>query len=181
MITINLLREPLRPRVRWLYSGRSKSEVLGIGFLVITFLVMGGWYWSVAGQLNEKMVRRQALQQEHIELQGVLAEIDQFEKQRQQLEERIKIIEELKQSQKGPVVLMNGVISSIPKDPVLWLTSLSQDGESVSIEGRALTVPSIADFIGALDLRAAFENVELEYWEEDEDSIKFKISCQVRS
>lgn len=181
MITINLLREPSRKRAAWLASDRSKTEILAFVLLGLVVLFMGGWYWSLLSERSEKTALRDSLHQQRTQVQATLIEVQKFEGQKEELQKRINVIERLRENQKGPVVLMNEVIESIPHEPVLWLTSLTQKDEIVSIEGHALTVPSIADFIGRLDLQNTFQRVELEYWEQEENAIKFKINCQVRS
>ncbi len=75
---------------------------------------------------------------------------------------------------------MNVVIGSVPNNPPgLWLTSLVQQDNLLTIEGRAFDVPFVADFIAALDNTRAFNYVDLQFWEQDqESSIKFQLHCE---
>ena len=74
---------------------------------------------------------------------------------------------------------MNIVIGAIPNNPPgLWLTSLTQQETIISIEGRAFDVPFVADFIAALDDTQMFSYVDLEFWEQDQEtSIRFQLNC----
>ena len=114
-------------------------------------------------------------------LEQVTAEVTKYEQRKADLEARLAIIAQLEANQKGPVELMNNVIAGIPENPRgLWLTSLSQNETSVSMEGRAFDVTFIADFISALESSPALRNVELEYWDQDtESTIRFRLNCEV--
>ena len=146
---------------------------------VLGVVAMGGWYLNATGgraDLQEDVAR---LETESARLKVITAQVVAFEEQKKGLEERIAIIERLKSNQKGPVELMNVVISAIPDTPPgLWLTSLVQQETTLSIEGRAFDVPFVADFMAALDDTGIFKYVDLEFWEQDqESSIKFQLSC----
>ncbi len=146
---------------------------------VLGVVAMGGWYLTATSSradLQEQVTRLEATT---AELKELTAQVVAFEQQKRSLEERIAIIERLKSNQKGPVELMNIVIGAIPDNPPgLWLTSLVQQEATISIEGRAFDVPFVADFIAALDDTRIFSFVDLEFWEQDQDSsIRFQLSC----
>ena len=122
---------------------------------------------------------KEELEQEVRQLEVVRAELEKHEELKQKLSGRISVIERLKTSQKGPVLLMNGVISSIPQNPTLWLSSLAQRENLVTIEGRAFDLDSVADFIARLDEIPLFKRVELNHLEEDESSVLFALSCEL--
>ncbi len=146
---------------------------------VLGVVAMGGWYLTATSSradLQEQVTRLEATT---AELKELTAQVVAFEQQKRSLEERIVIIERLKSNQEGPVELMNIVIGAIPDNPPgLWLTSLVQQEATISIEGRAFDVPFVADFIAALDDTRIFSFVDLEFWEQDQDSsIRFQLSC----
>lgn len=84
---------------------------------VLGVVAMGGWYLNATGgraDLQEDVAR---LETESARLKVITAQVVAFEEQKKGLEERIAIIERLKSNQKGPVELMNVVISAIPNTP----------------------------------------------------------------
>lgn len=181
MIRINLLRPPQRPTIPTLTLAESQVQLVAGVMVLLAVLVMGWWYWLLQGNVETARSTVEELQLENTRLQAVQAEQERFLRQNTLLEERIDVIERLKSNQKGPVLLMNAVIASIPEEPRLWLTSLAQHESEVKIEGRALDVPAVADFIANLSLSPPFRHVELDYWEEDQGSIKFELSGEIGS
>lgn len=177
MIKINLLREPSSSRLT--LPRKSRPELVGALLFLVTAALMGSMYWFLIQERTVLQAQRQDLRQQSLELRAARAELDRYREQKEQLDARISVIEQLKANQEGPVMILNGIIDSIPSDPRLWLTSLGQRGTTVSIEGQAFDVPAIADFIASLNEKKNFKYVELEYWEENATSLKFKLNCEV--
>jgi len=146
---------------------------------VLGVVAMGGWYLTATSGRADLQEQVTLLEQESVRLQELTVQVVAFEEQKRSLEERIAIIERLQSNQKGPVELMNIVIGAVPDNPPgLWLTSLVQQETTISIEGRAFDVPFVADFIAALDDTQLFSYVDLEFWEQDqESSIRFQLTC----
>ncbi|MGH9340703.1 MAG: PilN domain-containing protein [Acidobacteriota bacterium] len=178
MIRINLLRQSSQKTRAWSFQS-SQMGLYSAILLITAFLGVGWWYWQLLEQREEGKVVIEQLQTETLRLQGVKSELERFEGQKLLLEERIAVIERLKSNQKGPVLLMNALINSIPEEPRLWLTNMSQNESLVTIEGKSFDVPSIADFIANLNNSSPFRLVELSYWEEEEGAIKFELNCEV--
>ncbi len=179
MIKINLLREP---RTKSKQSWSPEQSQVGIYAIILMFLAvvsMAWWYWYLLGQRTEYTAELEQLQQENLRLQVVRAELQKFERQGKLLDDRIGVIERLKSNQKGPVVLMNAVIDSIPAEPRLWLESVSQKESQVLIKGQALDVASVAAFISKLSINHPFKQVELNSYEEVNEKIKFELTCQI--
>lgn len=179
MIRINLLREPSRPKSA--FASESRYSLLLLGALVLAAAVLGAWRWNLTSELAEKQTRIQELEKESLRLKELRAELKRYQDRKAELERRLAAIERLKKNQTGPVNLMNSLIASVPDEPRLWLSSLTQRGNAVTIEGDAFDVPSIAGFIARLAGRPPFSNVDLDFWEQQPDSLKFKLSCQVEN
>jgi Tfp pilus assembly protein PilN len=146
---------------------------------VLGVVAIGGWYLTATSGRADLQEEVTLLEAESARLQQLTAQVLVYEEQKRSLEERIAIIERLQANQKGPVELMNIVIGAIPNNPPgLWLTSLVQQETTISIEGRAFDVPFVADFIAALDDTQMFSYVDLEFWEQDQEtSIRFQLNC----
>lgn len=180
MIKINLLRETVAPKKKWTFD-RSKIGIYSALILVLAWSVMGAWYWHLLSQRDNFTTQAAELQVENERLQAAKLELDKYEEQKRILSERIAVVERLKANQKGPVNLLNALLASIPASPKLWLTNLSQKDSAINIEGQSLDVPSIADFMANLGATQPFKRVELDYWEENQDRIKFELTCEVEN
>ncbi len=178
MIKINLLREPTVKRRSW-SPGISRYNLIA---LVVAVAVLGlavAWYWHLTSKKEELTAERERQQRLYASLSQVDQQLQAARQVKERLDQRVALIERLRDNQEGPVRLMNSLLSSMPASPKLWLTSLAQKNRSVTIEGRAFDVPTIADFIADLGRLPHFLNVDLEFWEEQEESIAFKLNCQL--
>ncbi len=177
MITVNLLLESPRNRAAVL-SGPVKIVAKLIAAFLLAVLSLTAWYRSVSTQVAQQTAQIQELQRESLQLRVAQLELQRYQREKTELEGRLAVIQELRSERQGPVRLLNSVVSSIPDDPTLWLANLSQRGNDLSIEGEALDAKSIADFVQALEKTPAFNALELDYWEQQPGSLKFKLSGQ---
>jgi type IV pilus assembly protein PilN len=116
--------------------------------LVLAGAVIGWWYWSLrtaSAQVDSEIA---AAQQEAARLKSVLAEVQEFENRRSQLQQRVALIEELRSGQSIPVQVLDHVSRSLPE--TLWLTTMNQEGATLTIEGRSTTLIALSDFVGNL-------------------------------
>ena len=81
-------------------------------------------------------------------LQSLLTEVQKFEAQRAQLQQRVQLIEQLRSGQSIPVQLLDHVSRSLPE--MMWLTEMTQEGGAVTIDGRSTTLIGLSDFVGNL-------------------------------
>jgi type IV pilus assembly protein PilN len=150
MIRINLLgveRQKVRKSITFL-DPQQRATFGCCLVLGLTVLGISGWYWSLsstAAQLSQDIA---AAQQEATALQAVLLEIKRGEEHRAQLQQRVKVIQQLRDGQSVPVQLLDHVSRSLPD--MLWLSSLDQKPDAVNIEGRTTTLISLADFVANL-------------------------------
>ena len=160
--------------------GAIPPQIYGaIALVLVGVLALGGWYWTLNGDIADAQGRLAALEARNLELAAVQAQLQEFEQEKQNTQQRIEAIEQLQRNQQGPVELMNVMIASMPSEPGLWLTSLSQQGNNITIEGKAFDVPFIADFIATLNDSPPFRFVELQYWEQESaETIRFRLNCE---
>ena len=116
--------------------------------LVATVVLIGWWYWSLREESSRIDAELAAGRQEAARLQSLLVEVEQFEEQRARLQERVALIERLRSGQSIPVQLLDHVSRSLPD--MLWLTSMQQQAEQVTIQGRSTTLIALSDFVGNL-------------------------------
>lgn len=116
--------------------------------LVATVVGIGWWYWSLnneSARVDNEIAVRTA---EAARLQSLLAEVQKFEAQRTQLQQRVQLIEQLRSGQSVPVQLLDHVSKSLPD--MLWLTDMNQEGGAVTIQGRSTTLIALSDFVANL-------------------------------
>ena len=78
----------------------------------------------------------------------------EFEARKQQLEQRVALIDELRKGQNAPVHMIDQVSRALPD--MTWLTSVKQDGYTLTLQGRCLTLTSLSDFVGNLEASRYF-------------------------
>ena len=116
--------------------------------LVIAAAAMGWWYWSLKQESAQVDAEIAAARQQLAQLRPIIQQVQQFERQREQLQQKIAVIERLRVSQRTPVQLLDHVSRSLPD--MLWLTAMTQRDTEVTIEGRSTTLIGVSDFIGNL-------------------------------
>jgi len=182
MIKVNLLKDQTA-QVRKTFAKPTVSRT-GLIFLAIFVLIAGAtgtWYFYVRHQVQAGTQKRQQLRQEEARLQKLKKEIEKYEKLKQLRQSRIDVIEKLKENQTGPVLLLNSVIQSIPREGVLWLTSLTQKSDRIKIVGFTQNTEVIPDFMSNLTASGIFETVDLESIESQKEASKFSLICMSNS
>jgi len=178
MIRVNLLRDQTL-RVR---RTSIKPEVSRTGLVVVAaFLVLvgglGTWYYSVRRQVQALETRRDDLRARSLALEQEKKQIAQYERLRKLRQQRISVIEKLKENQSGPVELLSHVIQAIPSDGLLWLTMLEQRGDRIQIRGYSARSEAIPDFLTSLSRSGFFKTVDLELVEAEPNAARFALVC----
>ena len=151
MIRINLLateRRAVKAVSRGMQAGQ-KMMVVGSLVLITTVAALGWRYWALgqqAAQIEEDIT---AAQREEARLQEILRQVAEFEARKTMLEARLALIDELRQGQNAPVHMIDQVSRALPD--MTWLTSVAQQGYTLTIQGRCLTLTSLSDYIGNLE------------------------------
>lgn len=171
MIRINLLaveRERSRRRMGgFLQATQQKITLACSVILVLTALGVGWWYWSLNKQADRLEADIATAQRETQRLRGLIAQVEQFEARRLQLQQRVALIEELRKGQAGPVRMLDEISRSLPD--MLWLTEIKQQGNELTISGRCTTLTALSDFVGNLEL-GGFFNKPVEILDSQVDS-----------
>jgi len=178
MIKVNLLKDQTaQARKTFAKPAVSRMGLILSAIFVLALAGMGTWTVLVQRQIKTGIEKRNVLRVEEARLQTLKKEIEKYEKLKQLRQSRIDIIENLKENQKGPVLLLNSVIQSIPRDGVLWLTSVAQKADQIKILGNTLRPEIIPDFISNLNASGIFQSVDLELIERQKESTKFSLIC----
>ena len=156
MIRINLLateRKAARSAAPGMQAGQ-KMMVVGSLLLVLTLALLGWRYWALGQQETQVAREIDAAQREEARLQEILKQVQEFENRRKLLEARVALIDELRKGQSAPVHMIDQISKALPD--MTWLTGLSQQDYTLTIQGRCLTLTSLSDFIGNLETSRYF-------------------------
>ncbi len=154
MIKINLIGEPTaaaatkrkRPEIS---LGARQGDILLVAALLLSFLVIAFMWWQLSSRLDSLKSQEASLRREKEQLQQYIDKVDELEKKRATLKERINIINDLKARQHGPVRVMDEVSKALPD--LVWLKKLELHGTDVKLEGLAMDENAVANYIANLD------------------------------
>jgi len=165
MIKINLVSEGKRPVVsrktkeRLGIAGLALGEGLFLVALLLGALAVGGYWWYLRGQVQQREQAIAAAQKEVDELAQVLQEVEEYKIKKEKLEHKINIINELKRAQWGPVRIMDQISNALPE--LLWLDNLTLQAGNIELRGKAFNTNQIAAFIENLGKVPEFQEPRL--------------------
>lgn len=126
-------------------GGTQINNILVLGCLVLGLLVAAG-YWFL--QKRELKAREAIVAERTIEaqkLESIIKEVEDYQKRKDNLQQRIDLINQLKQNQKGPVRIMDQISRDLPD--LVWLDSMDINAGRITLSGRGLNPNAIALFI----------------------------------
>ena len=163
MILINLLphrEEKRKQRKRAYFVSLLACAVLGVG-------IVGVWY-SVLQQMTSAQESRNAFLKAEIDrLDTQIKDIATLRAEIDALNARKKAVEDLQNDRNVPVYLLNELVRQTPEG--VYLTSIRQTGQVVSINGVAQTNERVSEF-----LRNTLYNST---WLEKPDLVEIKASA----
>ncbi len=152
MIRINLLGVERQKIKAAAFDISQHTGVICAVLLVLASSGTGWWFWSLRQESAQLDADTAAATREAARLKSLLNEVQAFEAQSKQLQDRVKLIESLRAGQSVPVQLLDHISRSLPD--MLWLTELRQDGGAVTIQGSSTTLIALSDFVGNLGSNA---------------------------
>jgi type IV pilus assembly protein PilN len=157
MIRINLIavdREKVKKKPGVRIDDAQKVTLLCSLILVVTALGIGWWWWSLEQAKTHMATEITNQQREAARLKSILTQVADFEKQKQQLEGRVSLIEDLRKGQGAGVHMLDELSKALPE--MLWLTTLKQDGGELTVEGRCTSLTALSDFVANLEHSSYF-------------------------
>ena len=156
MIRINLLateRKAAKSASPGFQAGQ-KMMVIGSLVLVLTVVGMGWRYWAINQEKAQIARQIETQKREEARLEEILKQVREFENRRKILEARVALIDELRKGQSAPVHMIDQISKALPD--MTWLTAIQQNGYTLTMQGRCLTLTSLSDFIGNLEASRYF-------------------------
>ncbi len=159
MIRINLYPEYRAKRIQERADVLNQLAIaVGSIALVLILCVVVAIFQSqqlqkVQDEKAQKEARLEALKKE-------IGVVDNFEKKKKDLDEKRNSINQLRENQEGPVIVMDDISRSMSEAQV-WLTDMSINGSNTILAGFALTNEDIVDFQTILQATPSFSVVNL--------------------
>jgi type IV pilus assembly protein PilN len=192
MIRINLLGSPkpkggkkgLAVSMPSMDMGRAGSPLLQVVAVLAIVGAVNGVYWYRLD--HEKMAiaaKMQVAEQKNRELADIKARYLERQKQADAYKRRVDVIDQLRHNQTGPVDLLAMVGETINHTEAVWLNSLQDQGNSVAIDGMALSSDAVANLISNLQKTGYFRNIEIKEAMQDDavkdmQAFQFTLTCE---
>ena len=192
MIRINLLGAPKPKSKRG--SSAASSPALEIGdagspmvkVLVAVALLAGAnavYWYHLKHQAESIAAKMLVAEQRNRELSVVKAKYVERQKQADNYKRRVDVIDQLRAAQAGPVNLLNTIGDTVNGTEAVWLSTMKDQGNSIAIQGMALSTDAVADLITNLQKTGYFKNIEIKETYQDEQikdmqAFQFELTCE---
>ena len=171
MIRINLLgrARPKATRTAVPIEATLQYALLAIA-LVVSLGALYGHYLLLDKSNTTIVAHIQQLTGEKARLEQLKQQVDNFEKQKEVLQQRINVIEQLQRNRTGGQELLEAIANTVSRTDTLWLTSVDRKGDSLSINGEAGSINAVANYITQLKRSGYFQTVEIKESHQDDTS-----------
>ena len=177
MITTNLL--PVR-EAKKKETERMQALVLA-AVLAGTFLLIATAHIAITSRISRVRGQITTTQTEIDKLQKVIGDVENFKRDKAEIERKLGVIHRLEANRGGPVHLLDELASRLPEK--IWLTALHQESGVLTLEGLSIDNETIATYMTRLAQSPYLTNIELERSELQEGSTvklnQFTIRCGV--
>ncbi len=145
MLRINLL--PIRQLKK---RAKARNQILAFVMIFCALLLVLGFVDFVQlGRIENVQASITDLKREEQRLAPIIREVDRLEAQKKELQRKIDIINKLRLESSLTVHVMDEVANIIENDR-MWLTSFSQAGSTLQLNGIALDNQTVAQFMDSL-------------------------------
>ncbi len=175
MIRINLL--PIRAAQKK-QKLRAQISIL-ILCIVLVCIACAGVYIQKKTAISDKRNEIAQVNQQNQMLMKKIGQVKDFEKKKADLEQKLSVLNGLKENKSGPVHLMDELSAALPDR--LWVTKFAEKGGSIDIDGIADSENTVADFMELLEASPYYRGVQLAVTEQAEIADmkvqKFSLKC----
>lgn len=123
-----------------------------------------------AGRNNQQLARNDYLNQQIAIAAKEVAEIDELSKEKQQLVERMAIIQRLQENRPNVVKIFDGMVKTVPEG--LYLTNVNRIKSKINIQGKAESNIRVSTFMRNIEASNWLTHPILSFIEAEEDKNK---------
>ena len=190
MIRINLLGAPKPKNKRSvvptvsLDMGEPGSPRTKILIMVALVGAVNWGYWHQLDRQSKTIAKNmQAAEQKNRELADVKTRYLERQHEADNYKRRVDVIDQLRSSQTGPVQLLNTIGDTINDTEAVWLDAMKDQGNSIDIQGTALSADAVAALITNLQKTGYFRDIEIKETYQDESykdmqAFQFTLTCE---
>ncbi len=186
MIRINLLGLPKAKKAkRASFSMGAGTNTTMVGLVLILAALAGnyGYYWYLNKQTDQLNTALQRAKTENASLASIKAKYQEREKQFQLYDRRVKVIHQLQEAQTGPSELLTMIANTVNSTDAVWLTSMTEEGNNINLQGTAVSANAVANLISNLNQAKYFKSVEIKETFQDEkvtdvQAFTFTLVCE---
>jgi type IV pilus assembly protein PilN len=172
MIRINLL--PTRAAKKREF-GRQQLAILGLA-LVIALGANFFWWKRVSDDLSALDAQMARTRQDIAQLEKTIGEVKSITQEKKALEDKLRILDNLKKGRTGPVKVMDELSSLIP--PKVWIADYGEQGGTVSMRGNAVSYEDLSVFSRKLKASKHFRDVVIRKAAQRPDGVvEWEITC----
>lgn len=144
MIKINLLP------VRQVKKREVGKQILVLYALVLIGAALGNYMWfsDLDSTVQRNQAQISATQRKITELQKVIGEVDNINKRKKELEDKIKVLADLRKGRAGPVKILDALATATPKK--VWIREFDEKNGAVKLTGYAFSHEDVAEFMRGL-------------------------------
>jgi Tfp pilus assembly protein PilN len=171
MIRINLLgrTRPKAQRATVPIEATLQYVLLAIA-LVVSLGALWGHYLLLDRENTKIIAHIQKQTGEKARLEQLKQQVDNFEKQRVILQQKIGVIEGLQRNRTGGQELLEAIANTVSRTDTLWLVSVDRKGDALTINGAAGSINAVANYITQLRRSGYFQTVEIKESHQDESN-----------
>jgi type IV pilus assembly protein PilN len=172
MIRINLL--PVRAAKRREF-GKQQLLLLVLA-LIIAFGANFFWWKNVNDANNTLDAQIGRTRQEIAQLEKTIGEVKTITQEKNALNDKLKILDDLKKGRTGPVKLMDELSGLIPAK--VWLSDYTEQQGAVILRGKAVTYEDLSVFSKKMKASKHFHDVNIKNAKQGSDGVVlWEISC----
>jgi type IV pilus assembly protein PilN len=142
-----------------------------------------GWYLALNHDASQIHVQMQRAEETNRRLASVKSKYTELEKQKNEYEHRVNVINELAKEKQGPADLLTTIAATVNRTDAVWLNSMKEDGNAIDLQGMALSVDAVATLMQNLRSTGHFRSVEIkETYQDDKvkevQALAFTLTCE---
>jgi type IV pilus assembly protein PilN len=146
--------------------------LVGLVVLLIFGALNYAYYWKIGKDHEKLQTQLKAADQQIATLSQVKTAYLEKQKQHDALKHRFDVIDQLRANQSGPVTLLSTISNTVGNTEAVWLNTMRDEGNSVTLEGVALSNVSLANLMENLKKTDYFQSVEMKETFQDDSVIK---------
>jgi Tfp pilus assembly protein PilN len=147
------------PGIYGMESSDKKGVFFAVAILGLAVAAIAFQWLAATTKLDDLEEQISQLNSEKSRLGPIIVEVEEYQAKLAELKAKEGLIERLRTEREGPVRMLDALSTELPD--FVWLEELSQQGNTVTIDGMAASYVSIADYIRKLEDSDWFQNVEL--------------------